>query len=51
MRQLIGIYTQVYNRRHQTVGHVFEGRYKAVLIQKESHLLEVCRYVAFNPAG
>jgi hypothetical protein len=41
MRQLNGIYTQVYNRRHRTVGHVFQGRYKAVLVQKEIHLLEV----------
>jgi REP element-mobilizing transposase RayT len=49
MRQLNGIYTQGYNRRHRTVGHVFQGRYKAILIQKESHLLEVCRYVVLNP--
>jgi len=49
MRQLNGIYTQRYNRRHRTVGHVFQGRYKAILIQKESHLLEVCRYVVLNP--
>jgi len=49
MRQLNGIYTQVYNRRHRTVGHVLQGRYKAILIQKESHLLEICRYVVLNP--
>ena len=49
MRQLNGIYTQLYNRRHRTVGHLFQGRYKAILIQKESHLLEVCRYVVLNP--
>jgi REP element-mobilizing transposase RayT len=49
MCQLNGIYTQRYNRRHRTVGHVFQGRYKAILIQKESHLLEVCRYVVLNP--
>lgn len=49
MRQLNGVYTQVYNRRHRTVGHLFQGRYKAILIQKESHLLEVCRYVVLNP--
>jgi len=49
MRQLNGIYTQAYNRRHQRVGHIFQGRYKAILIQKESHLLEVCRYVVLNP--
>ena len=49
MRQLNGIYTQTYNRRHNRVGHVFQGRYKAILIQKDSHLLEVCRYVVLNP--
>lgn len=49
MRQLNGIYTQVYNRRHRSVGHVFQGRYKAILVQKESHLLDVCRYVVLNP--
>jgi len=49
MRQLNGVYTQLYNRRHRTVGHLFQGRYKAILIQKESHLLEVCRYVVLNP--
>ena len=31
------------------VGHLFQGRYKAILIQKDSHLIEVCRYVVFNP--
>jgi putative transposase len=41
MRQLNGIYTQVYERRHRIVGHVSQGRYKAILIQKESHLFEV----------
>jgi REP element-mobilizing transposase RayT len=51
MRQLNGVYTQFYNRRHQSVGHVFQGRYKAILIQKESHLFEVCRYVVLNPVG
>lgn len=49
MRQLNGIYTQLYNRRHRTTGHLFQGRYKAILIQKDSHLLEVCRYVVLNP--
>jgi len=49
MRQLNGVYTQLFNRRHNRVGHIFQGRYKAILIQKESHLLEVCRYVVLNP--
>ena len=49
MRQFNGIYTMRFNKRHQRAGHVFQGRYKAILIQKESHLLEVCRYVLLNP--
>jgi REP element-mobilizing transposase RayT len=49
MRQLNGVYTMRFNRRHGSVGHVFQGRYKAILIQKESHLLQACRYVVLNP--
>jgi putative transposase len=49
MRQLNGVYTMSFNRRNRTVGHVFQGRYKAILIEKESHLWEVCRYVVLNP--
>jgi len=49
MRQLNGVYTQIFNKRHRRVGHLFQGRYKAILIQKDSHLLEVCRYVVLNP--
>lgn len=49
MRQLNGVYTQTFNQRHGRSGHLFQGRYKAILIQKESHLLEVCRYVVLNP--
>ena len=49
MRQLNGVYTQQYNVRHEKSGHVFQGRYKAVVIEKDSHLLEVCRYVVLNP--
>jgi len=49
MRQLNGVYTQAFNRRHRRVGHLFQGRFKAILVQKESHFLEVCRYVVLNP--
>jgi len=49
MRSLNGEYTQAFNRRHRRPGHVFQGRYKAVVVEKESHLLEVCRYVVLNP--
>ncbi|MDP3297992.1 MAG: transposase [Thermodesulfovibrionia bacterium] len=49
MRQLNGVYTQRYNQRHKKTGHIFQGRYKAILVEKESHLLELCRYVVLNP--
>jgi putative transposase len=49
MRQLNGVYTQTMNRRHRRVGHLLQGRFKAILIEKDSHLLEVCRYVVLNP--
>ena len=49
MRQLNGIYTQAFNRRHQRVGHLFQGRFKAILVERQSYLLELCRYVVLNP--
>lgn len=49
MRQLNGRYTQRFNRRHGLVGHLFQGRYKAILVQKENYLLELTRYVVLNP--
>jgi REP element-mobilizing transposase RayT len=49
MRQLNGLYTQQFNRRHHENGHLFQGRYKAILVQKDSHLLELTRYVVLNP--
>ena len=49
MRQLNGMVTQAYNRRHRKVGHLFQGRYHAILLEKESYLLELCRYVVLNP--
>ncbi len=49
MRQLNGIYTQKYNLKYTKTGHIFQGRYKAILVDKESYLLELCRYVVLNP--
>lgn len=37
MRQLNGVYTQAFNRLHRRVGHLFQGRFKGILVQKESH--------------
>src|SRR4030066_2444129 len=49
MRQLNGIYTQHFNRRHGRVGHLFQGRFKAIVVDRDSYLLELCRYVVLNP--
>jgi len=49
MRQLNGMYPQKYNWRHQKTGHVFQGRYKAIIVDKDAYLLEFCRYVVLNP--
>jgi hypothetical protein len=49
MRQLNGVYTQRFNRYHGRVGHVFQGRYKAILVDKDSYLLELARYIVLNP--
>lgn len=49
MRQLNGVYTQTVNRRHRRVGHVFQGRFKGILVERDSYLLELARYVVLNP--
>lgn len=49
MRQLNGVYTQRFNRHHKRVGHLFQGRFKAIVVERDSYLLEVCRYVVLNP--
>ncbi len=49
MRQVNGVYTQRFNRVHQKSGHLFQGRFASVLVEKDSHLLELCRYLVLNP--
>jgi len=49
MQALQFTYTQNFNRRHKKTGHLFQGRYKAILCQKESYLLELIRYIILNP--
>ncbi|QMT61688.1 addiction module toxin RelE [Legionella sp. PC997] len=44
-----GVYTQRFNRTHNRVGHVFQGRFKAILVDKEGYLLELSRYIVLNP--
>lgn len=49
MRQVNGVYSQADNRRHGKVGHVFQGRFKSIVVDIEAYLLAVCRYVDLNP--
>jgi REP element-mobilizing transposase RayT len=49
MRQLNGVFTQACNRRHERMGHLFQGRFKGILADKDSYLLELTRYVVLNP--
>lgn len=49
MRQLNRVYAQGFNRGHRKVGHLFQGRFKAILVERGSYLLELARYVALNP--
>lgn len=49
MRQLNGVYTQRFNRRHGRTGHVFQGRFKAILVDRDRYLLELSRHVVLNP--
>lgn len=49
MQGLHQTYTQGYNRRHGTVGHVFQGRYHAIVCDREAYLLQLTRYIHLNP--
>lgn len=49
MHVLNGRYAQSFNRRHKVSGHVFEDRYYSVIVERQSHLLELIRYIALNP--
>ena len=49
LRHLNGVYTGYFNRGHRRIGHLFQGRYKAIVVEKESYLLELSRYIHLNP--
>lgn len=49
MKRLLGLYTIRFNRKHKRVGHLFQGRYKAHLVDKDSYFLQVSRYIHLNP--
>lgn len=49
MMRLNGLYTQRFNRRHERVGHLFQGRFGSILVERETYLLELVRYISLNP--
>jgi putative transposase len=49
MQYLNGVYTQWFNRHHARYGHLFQGRFKSIVVEKESYLLELARYIVLNP--
>ena len=49
MRQLNGVFTQKYNRNNNKVGHVFQGRFKGILVDGDAYLMELVRYIVLNP--
>jgi len=49
MRHIDGVYTQRFNRAHNCDGSLFRGRYKAILVEADTYLLELLRYIHRNP--
>ncbi len=49
MRHVNGVYTQHHQQRHGRAGPLFRGRFRAVLVDRERHLLDACRYIDLNP--
>jgi putative transposase len=49
MRRFNITYTSYFNRSHNRVGHLFQGRYRSILVEKESYLSELSRYIHLNP--
>lgn len=49
MQRLNGCYAQAFNNRRERFGHLFQGRYHAVHVESDGHLLELYRYIALNP--
>lgn len=49
MREVNGVYMQSFSRRHRRAGHLFQGRYKAILVDQDIYLMELSRYIVLNP--
>jgi hypothetical protein len=49
MRSLLTGYAGAFNRRHKRVGHLFQNRYRSIVVEEEPYLLELVRYLHLNP--
>jgi len=49
MRSLLTGYAGAFNRRHRRAGHLFQNRYRSILVEEEPYLLELVRYIHLNP--
>lgn len=49
MHRMQTAYTVYYNRKHERCGHLFQGRYKAIIVEKDAYLMELSRYIHLNP--
>ena len=49
MQRLLTAYTKYFNKKYKKTGHLFQGRYKAIICEKDSYLLELVRYIHLNP--
>jgi REP element-mobilizing transposase RayT len=49
MRDLNGVYSQSFNRRHRRVGHLFQGRFRSLIVDSTAYVIEVARYILLNP--
>ncbi len=49
MRDINGHYTIYFNKRHKRAGHLFQGRYRSILVEKDNYFLELSRYIHLNP--
>ena len=49
MKRLNSQYSLIFNKRHRRVGHVLQGRYRSIVVEKHSYLLELSRYIVLNP--
>ncbi len=49
MKFLNGLYTQHFNRQHHRTGHLYQGRFKGILVERDAYLLELARYIVLNP--